>query len=175
MAGLIGGGGGGGSADYVQDSAPADPSNAEQWIDTSSDPFVLKMWNAVAGSWNAVATLDSFSALETEFNDHAADNSAHHTRPTETETTRVVGGYYTESAPATETIERELVVDEVSVTNDADAMFHFLDRSSIEITGGGTQTISDSYLTSIEGLFSGDADVELSVLSSPGHKHDIQP
>lgn len=85
MAGLVGGGGGGGSVDYVQDTAPSDPSNAEQWVDTSSDPFVLKMWNAVSGSWDALTTFTDHNALETNFDNHTSDGNAHHSRYSDAE------------------------------------------------------------------------------------------
>jgi hypothetical protein len=69
MAGMTGGGGGG--FDYVQTSAPADPKDAERWLDTSSAPYVVKVYNAGTAGWDAVATASDLSAHESASNPHS--------------------------------------------------------------------------------------------------------
>lgn len=41
---------------YTGASAPAEPSNMEYWLDTSSSPHTLKQWSEVSGVWVSIAT-----------------------------------------------------------------------------------------------------------------------
>lgn len=40
----------------VSDTAPAEPSNQELWMDTSSQPHVLKRYSEASGQWVSIAT-----------------------------------------------------------------------------------------------------------------------
>jgi hypothetical protein len=94
-----------GGAHYTQATEPVNPSNAEQWVDTSETPFVLKMYNSGTSSWDILASLSELqnhtsagnphtdSASVTELNNHANNSSAHHIPPTETNDTGISGGY----------------------------------------------------------------------------------
>lgn len=41
-----------GGFNYVQDSAPDNPSDAETWLDTSNNPYIEKIYNATSSEWN---------------------------------------------------------------------------------------------------------------------------
>lgn len=88
MAGFISGGGDGG-IDYVQDTAPVDPENGDLWADTSGTPHVLKEYDTGAAAWEAQVT-------DTRFSSHETAASAHHSRPTGTQTANPKNpGYFT--------------------------------------------------------------------------------
>lgn len=87
MAGLVGGGGGGGAFDYVQDSQPAAPAPGEEWLDTSTDPFTVKIWNGAAWEFPRRA------ATAGDADNLGGSPPDTYENPAETSTTGISGGY----------------------------------------------------------------------------------
>lgn len=54
-------------ADYVQADEPANPQNAQYWIDTSGETHVLRQWSDAQGDWVSVETV----YIRIEFQDTA--------------------------------------------------------------------------------------------------------
>ncbi|MFT4921052.1 MAG: hypothetical protein ACI8XM_000245 [Haloarculaceae archaeon] len=63
MAGLQGSAGGG-SVDYVQDTAPADPSDSETWVDTNDPARPMHVYSVDRGEW--IATYESVPLFVTQ-------------------------------------------------------------------------------------------------------------
>lgn len=71
---------------HIQDTAPDAPGDGEIWVDTSLTRPRAKVYDAGAAQWNK--QIDA-----TEFGNHKASASAHHAKPTGTDTVSKSAGY----------------------------------------------------------------------------------
>lgn len=92
---------------HIQDTAPDAPGDGEIWVDTSLTRPRAKVYDAGAAQWNK--QIDA-----TEFGNHKGDASAHHAKPTATQSASKSRGYFTvnsSGSPSSKQVDE--VADEV--------------------------------------------------------------
>lgn len=159
---------------YVQDTAPSAPENGEIWVDTSLTPPETKTYDATNAVWERqlrAAELDS----------HAATASAHHAKPTSTQTESASAGYEsytTTNSPQTNQIDR--LSDEVVVTNNngsaSTTEVRMADGTTYSQSVAGNSTYTFSFTTGeIDEIYTqySDTNYDVHLVGLAPHSHAI--